>query len=299
MLHPQPCQTLSLSNKGFSLVELSIVLVIIGLLVGGTLVGQDLIRAAEMSATIRDLENYQAAVNTFKLKFGGLPGDIDNADNVFLASEWPLIANGDANGLIRDGSGASAEFTGEIAQFWMQLAASKLIEGNYTTAARVGEGIPNNPLERGGMIAYYDVAEIDKNVFYIGVTDSPNPGTDDTLTGFDSLLPGEAFAIDEKMDDGHPQYGAVRARGSVASIGDAVYYYDLGSLDPEHFLHVSPLASVLGNLIISSAYAGSTAVSAPDACIYIHSSDPDPDATAAYAIASGDLNCQLSIDIRD
>src|ERR1700735_3583176 len=63
-------------ERGFTLIELSIVLVIIGLIVGGILVGQDLIKAAETRAQISQIEKYNSAVNTFRGKFGGLPGDL-------------------------------------------------------------------------------------------------------------------------------------------------------------------------------------------------------------------------------
>ncbi len=56
------------SQLGFTLIELSIVLVIIGLIVGGVLVGQDLIKAAETRATVGQVEKYNAAVNTFRTK---------------------------------------------------------------------------------------------------------------------------------------------------------------------------------------------------------------------------------------
>lgn len=55
-------------NAAFTLIELSIVLVIIGLLVGGVLVGRDLIKSAEIRSQISQLQQYQAAINTFKAK---------------------------------------------------------------------------------------------------------------------------------------------------------------------------------------------------------------------------------------
>src|SRR5438477_2747635 len=64
------------SQQGFTLIELSIVLVIIGLIVGGILVGQDLIKAAEIRATVGQVEKYNSAVNTFRSKYNGIPGDI-------------------------------------------------------------------------------------------------------------------------------------------------------------------------------------------------------------------------------
>src|SRR5580692_12405602 len=63
-------------ETAFTLIEMSIVLVIIGLIVGGVLVGQDLIRAAGVRAQISQIEKYNTAVNTFYGKYGYLPGDI-------------------------------------------------------------------------------------------------------------------------------------------------------------------------------------------------------------------------------
>jgi prepilin-type N-terminal cleavage/methylation domain-containing protein len=91
--------------QGFTLIELSIVLVIIGLIVGGVLVGQDLIRAAEVRATISQIEKYNTAANTFLGKYGYLPGDIKDPD----ASNFGFISRhmqcqdgglGDGNGVI-------------------------------------------------------------------------------------------------------------------------------------------------------------------------------------------------------
>jgi prepilin-type N-terminal cleavage/methylation domain-containing protein len=65
-----------IQQAGFTLIELSIVLVIIGLIVGGVLVGQDLIKAAEIRATISQYEKYNAAMNTFRTKYNGMPGDL-------------------------------------------------------------------------------------------------------------------------------------------------------------------------------------------------------------------------------
>lgn len=62
-------------QKGFTLVELSIVLVIIGLLVGGILVGQSLIDAAKLNSLVRQFQQYDAAANSFKSKYKFLPGD--------------------------------------------------------------------------------------------------------------------------------------------------------------------------------------------------------------------------------
>src|ERR1700691_6571160 len=62
---------------GFTLIEMSIVLVVIGFVVGGVLVGQDLIRAAYIRAQITQIEKFNTAVNTFYGKYQALPGDMN------------------------------------------------------------------------------------------------------------------------------------------------------------------------------------------------------------------------------
>jgi prepilin-type N-terminal cleavage/methylation domain-containing protein len=63
-------------SSGFTLIEMSIVLVVIGLVVGGILTGQSLIAAAGVRAQIAQIENFNTAANTFFEKYGYLPGDI-------------------------------------------------------------------------------------------------------------------------------------------------------------------------------------------------------------------------------
>src|SRR6187549_3006919 len=68
--------TTNRNQKGFTLIELSIVLVIIGLIVGGVLVGRDLIKAAQLRKQISQITDVNLGANTFKLKYNALPGDI-------------------------------------------------------------------------------------------------------------------------------------------------------------------------------------------------------------------------------
>ncbi len=75
--------------KAFSLVELSIVVIILGLLVASVTVGKDLISAAKMRGLISQLKSFDTQISTFKLKYDDLPGDINNASKRGLGkSQW-------------------------------------------------------------------------------------------------------------------------------------------------------------------------------------------------------------------
>ena len=76
-----------LSKRAFSLVELSIVLVILGLLVGGVLSGQSLIKAASLRSVMTEHDKYVAAINSFKDKYFALPGDMPNATQFWGAAD--------------------------------------------------------------------------------------------------------------------------------------------------------------------------------------------------------------------
>ena len=131
---------------GFTLIELSIVLVIIGLVVGGVLVGQDLIRAARVRAQISQIERLNTAVNTFYGKFQALPGDMNPSTATTYNFSLGVGCDGSQSGL-RNGDGLIQgsfysgdqgplfQGSGETALFWQDLSSSKaggLIEGQFT-----------------------------------------------------------------------------------------------------------------------------------------------------------------------
>jgi prepilin-type N-terminal cleavage/methylation domain-containing protein len=125
-------------KSGFTLIEMSIVLVIIGLIVGGVLVGQSLISAAAMRAQISQIEKYNQAANTFFGKYGYLPGDIPSgpAAQFGFAARGTIadhLGEGDGDGLLEGNwSGVStaspanglAQGTGETVLVEIEAALS-------------------------------------------------------------------------------------------------------------------------------------------------------------------------------
>jgi len=140
-----------LFTAGFTLIELSIVLVIIGLIVGGILVGQDLIRAAGVRAQITQIEKYHTAVNTFYGKYGYLPGDIPDpaASSFGFLARGTLPGQGDGNGIIEGTNGLTGpnfgtyQQTGETPMFWRDLSTANLIDGNFATAGPATQLYPS------------------------------------------------------------------------------------------------------------------------------------------------------------
>jgi prepilin-type N-terminal cleavage/methylation domain-containing protein len=129
----EQARTASHRLKGFTLVEVSIVLVIVGLIVGGVLVGRELIDNASMRKVISDLEKYQTAANTFRDKYGAFPGDYSHALSMFAvpAGASPLgstcvtwnnsaLCNGNGNGQVEPYyyDSAISSWYAEEFQFW-------------------------------------------------------------------------------------------------------------------------------------------------------------------------------------
>lgn len=140
-------------KAAFTLIELSMVLVIIGLLIGGILVGKDLIKSSENRAYVSQLVKYTAAVNTFKTKYNCLPGDCANI------TDYGFTNNGDGNGMVSglstQPSWSNADYTInqsdtsvssytswlniEADYFWKHLRSASLIP-EYTNMLEVADG---------------------------------------------------------------------------------------------------------------------------------------------------------------
>lgn len=226
-------------QHGFTLIEVSIVLVIIGLITGGVLVGRDLISAATMRAQIAQIEKFNTATRTFQGKYGYLPGDIPNpaASQFGFATRGAYAGEGDGSGLIEGNYGnavgsnyGTMETTGEPAMFWVDLSQAGLIEGRFNSASSTA---PLGPDVTGaGVNAYLPQAKIGTGN-YIAVWSGgwqentlPPPGdganyfsisgiiclSDTSFVSANTTLSvQQAYAIDKKTDDGAPQSGNIVA----------------------------------------------------------------------------------------
>lgn len=227
-------------QRAFSLVELSIVLVILGLLVGGILAGQSLIRASELRSVATEIHRYTTAAHAFRDKYFALPGDFIDATRVWgrqsttgncltnsaAAVNTSGTCDGDGDGTIR--SGATASNTYEIYQYWRQLALAGLIEGNYSGYATAvhgleavpGTNVPGSRLSGAGTSVRYQDAtylgdsrnyQMDYGNHYI--IGAPTTGVSSALTSNGVMKAEEVWNIDTKIDDGRPAYGRLTVVG--------------------------------------------------------------------------------------
>lgn len=199
-------------QKGFTLVELSIVIVIIGLIVAGIIGGQTLVRQAKIRALISDYNKYTAAINAFNLEYDGIPGDLSNAN---------------AFGIGTDGNGdkiINSQYT-ESWYSWQHLSNSGLIPGSYTGADagtidyQIGTNVPGSSFGNGVAVHLSHIG-VGLNCLLVssfplfGVIDDINvitfakPRTSSDGCPSDPFLKvAEAHGIDNKLDDGHPDSG--------------------------------------------------------------------------------------------
>lgn len=223
-------------NYAFTLIELSISLVIIGLIIGGIMVGNDLIKAAQLRNIAKNIDEYRTAVNIFKLKYNCLPGDCPNATDFFgaqnathatcivTASTGSLTCNGNGDGKITDCDIGSNGASGPQAQgyemyrFWQHLAIAGIIKGKYTGTSGGGGNCevvrdvnsPSTVIDNVGFsISYLDLssnfsdnvlyAMNYKNAFWLGFLFSG------WRYGTAFMTPAQAFALDQKLETGHQQ----------------------------------------------------------------------------------------------
>ena len=187
-------------------------LTIIGLLVAGILVGRDMIHAAEIRATIKQAESFNAAVNTFRLKYNCLPGDCAQA------SDFGFGGNGNGNSQVGEELDNFFDGFAERIGFWGHLQTAGLVQGKMIDIDTGGGGgylVPKVKLNaRAGWAVFACIdpgycpfySHLQGNMYWI----TGQGGTPDSF-GVAKLLPFDAYTIDQKIDDGFPLSGNVQA----------------------------------------------------------------------------------------
>lgn len=178
-------------QAGFTLIEIAIVLVIIGLLLGGVLKGQELINSARVKSYISDFRNIQAALYGYQDRFRAVPGDDQNAEaNVNAAAGH----HGNGDGRIDGTWNAVAYVAGEESfMFWEHVRRAGLLGGNFDA------GPPNTPDTGREFIT--STSPIDNGVGFPG----------NFFICFTRVPARFARQIDTTLDDGNTHTGAMRA----------------------------------------------------------------------------------------
>lgn len=224
-------------KKGFTLVELSIVLVVIGLLVGGILVGKNLIESSGINATVHQLGQFDAGVIKFVTMYKQIPGDSKSF-------------GGDGDGAIEshnfgtDWDGQMTAHACEVSNFWTHVFSGKFKAGTYTSgsqqvpdivkvsgadksspAAKVGRnnsawiastysdgvGVPNWWHRSKTKHNYYSI--ITGNGYIQGGSGGSYRFPRSNMPDSKALTPAQLYSIDKKADDGRANSGYITSGG--------------------------------------------------------------------------------------
>lgn len=229
-------------TRAFTLVELSIVLVIIGLIIGGILVGQDMVKQARVHYAVKQMGEILSAHNAYRLKYGAIPGDDPNAANNLAGA----TGGGDGNGIIFSTASyccgqnlsswpkLNATTDTEVSWYWQHLQLAGLFSFSYVAnSANISDNFPESRLVPN---SYVFISSVTGSAYLSGALSGAthvyflNTNNGGTGSRMQYIVPGlfnatftgrqadatSASGFDTKLDDGKPSTGRVRVLAGCA-----------------------------------------------------------------------------------
>lgn len=193
-------------KKGFTLVELAIVVVIISIILGSILGGNEILEASERQSVIKEINKYVTAIDTFYEQYIALPGDIRDA-----SSYWSTASNGNADGYIKG-------YDTENVYAWNHLSSAEILPESYDgTYANYEKSIPEAAIgdsyfildTAGNLSSGNDGWTLSTNSIYEKEGNFIGLGgySDSTAVANGALTSKSAQAIDKKIDDASASAG--------------------------------------------------------------------------------------------
>ena len=211
--------------NGFTLVEISIVMIIIGLLIGGTFGGMRLIENMQVNKTVQDLKAIESAALTFKDTYGRLPGDMPNtAARLPSCTDAPCATGGNGDRQISPIQAvtpwtAALDTNWERYTFWHHLQAANMLAMDYKNSLdpTFGEGQPSAPIGGGYRMTNYTGNGTACITMHRGamLTVSSEPVAEFFVFPSSTIPCLGVASVDRKLDDGDPY------RGKVLNLGVA------------------------------------------------------------------------------
>jgi prepilin-type N-terminal cleavage/methylation domain-containing protein len=209
--------------SGFTLLELSIVLIIIGLITGGVIAGQELMEQAQIRRIIKDEKSLELAVMNYQLKYSAMPGDHKNAyaywpaaagcaSNALATTTDPTGCNGNGNGWIE-------HTPSEHFKAWTHMGLSGILprpySGIYATNMDYQRDVNLPVIGKNGfaLIYYYSLTSRQ----YASGFEFNVPKHRFTLSAGTGLSVSEISQLDEKIDDGKAGLGVITVHSNSCS----------------------------------------------------------------------------------
>jgi len=208
-----------LAQQGFTLVEMAIVLVIIGLIIGGILKGQEIVNNGRLKVQVSQIDSIKAAVNTFVDQYNYYPGDFKASGTLVPAGT--LTFDGDQNGVIAAsgsqapyGDAATIALADEPNFVWVQLSAANLLAGIVNSGGVASPNyfqgkLPNSFLWLADFI--YDQGNNGPTNKMVRLQRPQTPAVALTAANAPAAREADASAMDAKYDDGSPGTGNILA----------------------------------------------------------------------------------------